>query len=273
MVRGCGDYFILIALKRALVLEGIAPRDALLCFDVGCNGNASDKIGCYTIHGLHGRVLPLAAGAKIANPKLTVVASAGDGATFSEGVNHLVHAIRSDYPVVFLHHDNQNYALTTGQASATTRKGCKMTGTPDGVVTEQINPLAMVLGLNPSFVAQTTSVDIDHMTHIFRTALHHKGFAFIQILQSCPTYNRETTNSWYTERVFDTEKEKYDVHDIWAARKIVENAEKFPIGVIYKNPQKKNFLETVLHRDHLKTTLVEEVKHCDISEFLKELEG
>lgn len=127
---GCGNYAIQNALKRALVLEGKAPKDVLMCFDVGCNGNGSDKIEGYTIHGLHGRVLPLAAGAKIANPDLTVIASAGDGATFSEGINHLIHAIRNDYPMLFLLHDNQNYALTTGQASATTPKGCTMNSSP-----------------------------------------------------------------------------------------------------------------------------------------------
>ncbi|MCF7905588.1 2-oxoacid ferredoxin oxidoreductase [Candidatus Gracilibacteria bacterium] len=270
---GCGNYGIQNALKRALVLEKIKPRDTLMCFDVGCNGNGSDKIDCYTIHGLHGRVLPLAAGAKIANPKLTVIASAGDGATFSEGVSHLVHAIRSDYPVVFLHHDNQNYALTTGQASSTTPVGCHKTATPDGVVTENLNPLAMVLGLSPSFVAQTFSADVDHMTKIFQEALHHKGFSFVQILQSCPTYNRETSDAWYSEHVFDVEKEKHDVEDIWAARKIVENPKKLPLGILYRNPQKKNFLDSVLHRDHLKTTLTEEVRHTDISKFLEKISG
>ncbi len=268
---GCGNYAIQNALKRALVLEKLGVQDVLLCFDVGCSGNGADKIELFTIHGLHGRVLPLAAGAKIANSRLTVIALGGDGATLSEGVNHLVHAVRSDYPIIFLHHDNQNYALTTGQASATTPKGCRMNGTPDGVVTETINGLSLVLSLQPSFVAQNVSVDTDHMTQIFREALHHQGFAFVQILQSCPTYNRATPDEWYQEHILDVAKISHDVHDLTAARALVENPQKLPIGVLYRHKSRSHFLQTVLHRDHRKTTLVEEVEQGDIGKFLEEI--
>ncbi len=269
---GCGNYGIQNALKRAIALENIEKKDLLHCFDIGCNGNASDKLECYTIHGLHGRVLPLAVGAKIANPKLKVIASSGDGATFSEGVNHLVHAVRSDYPILFLLHDNENYALTTGQATSTTQKGQKRNGTPDGVVIDPLNPLQFVLSLNPSFVAQTLSADVGHMTEVFQKALRHKGFAFVEILQTCPTYNKQCPNEWYLERVFEVEKlKKYNRKNIWEARKIVETPNKFPIGVIYENPQKQSYLETVPHRDKQKTTLIEEVTHTDITKFLREL--
>ncbi len=269
---GCGNYGIQNALKRAIALENIEKKDLLQCFDIGCNGNEADKVECYTIHGLHGRVISLAAGAKIANPKLKVIASAGDGAVFSEGVNHLVHAIRSDYPILFLLHDNENYALTTGQATSTTQKGHKRNGTPDGAVVEPINPLQFVLSLNPSFVAQTLSADVDHMTKIFQKALRHKGFAFVEILQTCPTYNKLCPNEWYMKRVFEVEKlKKYNKKDIWEARKIVDKPDKFPIGVIYENPQKQSYLETVPHREKYKTTLTEEVAHTDITKFLRDL--
>lgn len=270
---GCGNYTIQNALKRALVLEGLTHRDVLFCFDVGCNGNGSDKIEGYTIHGLHGRVLPLAAGAKIANHKLRVIASAGDGATFSEGVNHLVHAVRNDYPVLFLLHDNQNYGLTTGQASSTTPKGCKMKGTPGEVTIDTINPLELALSLRPSFVASTMSADIDHMTETIRKALHHDGFAFVHILQACPTYNRWTSNEWYLQNVVNVDEvEDYDRHDIWQARRIVEESEdKIPIGFIYENPDKQNYLAGYPFRDGVETALVEEVERVDVSVFLEKL--
>ncbi|MCF7830633.1 2-oxoacid:ferredoxin oxidoreductase subunit beta [Candidatus Gracilibacteria bacterium] len=269
---GCGNYGIQNALKRAIVLENIEQQKLLQCFDIGCVGNESDKVECYTIHGLHGRVLPLAVGAKIANPELTVIASAGDGGTFSEGVNHLVHAVRNDYPILFLLHDNENYALTTGQATATTPKGQVRNGTPDGVAQDPLNPLQFVLSLGPSFVAQTLSANVNHMTEVFQKALRHKGFAFVEILQTCPTYNKQCPNEWYAERVFEVEKLKnYDCRDIWQARKIVAETGKFPIGVIYENLQKKNFLETVPHREKRKTTLIEEVAHTDITKFLGKL--
>jgi len=271
---GCGNYFIQNALKRALVLENIAPKDTLMCFDVGCNGNGSDKIGTYTIHGLHGRVLPLAVGAKIANKNLHVIAEAGDGATLSEGVNHLIHAVRSDYPILFLHHDNQNYALTTGQASATTPQNCKMNGTPEGVKIDVVDPLDLVFSAKPSFVAQTTSIDIDHMTETIRAGLNHKGFAFIQILQTCPTYNKIMTDEWLlknTQRV--EELEKYDVHNLTEARAFIEKSEKLPLGVLYRNPRKENFIKTLSHRECINTALIDEVMAVDITPQLSVLKS
>ncbi len=271
---GCGNYFIQTALKRALVLENIVPKEALLCFDVGCNGNGSDKIGTYTIHGLHGRVLPLAAGVKIANENLHVIAAAGDGATLSEGVNHFIHAVRSDYPILFLHHDNQNYALTTGQASATTPQNCKMNGTPEGVKIDVVDPLDLVFSAKPSFVAQTTSIDIDHMTEVIQEGLKHKGFAFIQILQTCPTYNKVMTDEWLAQNTQRVEElPAYNVHNLTEARETIEKSKKIPIGVLYKNPRKENFIQTLSHREGIKTTLVEEVEAVDIAPHLEALKG
>src|SRR3989339_1792067 len=90
----CGNYGIHGAVKRALAAENLHPHHTLLCFDIGCNGNGSDKIDGYRFHGLHGRVIPLACGAAVSNSKIKVLAFGGDGGTFGEGLNHLVHAIR-----------------------------------------------------------------------------------------------------------------------------------------------------------------------------------
>jgi 2-oxoglutarate ferredoxin oxidoreductase subunit beta len=109
----CGNYGIHAAVKRALITEKIMPKDTLLCFDVGCHGNGSDKIGGYSFHGLHGRVIPLACGAHLANRKVKVLAFGGDGGTLSEGIGHLIHAVRCNYDITFILHDNSNYALTT----------------------------------------------------------------------------------------------------------------------------------------------------------------
>ncbi len=262
----CGNYAIHNALARALVLENFERKDFVMCFDVGCSGNGSDKFEAFTIHGLHGRVLSLAAGAALANSKVKVIAEAGDGATFSEGVSHLVHAVRNNYPVMFIHHNNENYGLTTGQASALTRCGVKMLGTPEGVMVEPINSLDFVLGLKPSFVARGFSGDVDHMTELFRAGLKHKGFAFIEVLQACPTYNRLTPDAWYAERVRNVEDLKsYDRTDLWAARKIVQDVDKeIYIGLLYENPEKKDFVSLLKSREGAVTTPVEEVKHYDV---------
>jgi len=269
---GCGNFGIQSALMRALTLENIGQQDFLLCFDIGCNGNGSDKMHANTIHGLHGRTISLAAGAVIANPRMKVIGIAGDGATFSEGVNHLVHAIRNNYPMMLILHNNENYGLTTGQASATTRKGCHMNGTVEGVTTEPLNPLQMILSLKPTFVARSFSGNVEHMTDMLRAGLNHNGFAVVEIMQVCPTYNKFTSNEWFWERVKYLD-EKHDRSDLWAARKAADDLEKeISMGVIYENRSEPSFLERLASREGVKTTLVEEVESVDVSEIMKKFQ-
>lgn len=270
---GCGNYGIQNALERALVLNGHGVKDFALFFDVGCNGNGADKVDGYSIHGLHGRAISLAAGASLANPRMKIIASAGDGATFSEGVNHLVHSVRSNYPMVFLHHNNENYGLTTGQASSLTRKGLRMNGSADGVPLEPINSMDFVLTLKPSFVARVYSGEVDHMTEVFREALRHDGFAFVEILQACPTYNRATPDHWYAERVKDISTlEGYDNTDIWQARKVVQDIDNdIYIGVIYRDGSQENFHKKLPNRKGVVTAPIEEVAHFDVSGIMAEL--
>lgn len=264
---GCGNFGILNAVMHALAVEEIGVQDAILCFDVGCNGNASHNINAYTIHGLHGRVLSLAAGITIADPRKKVIAFGGDGATFSEGVNHFVHSLRNNFPFVFIFHNNENYGLTTGQPSATTKCGAKMNSAPDGVTTQPINALQFALSLNPSFVARTYSGDVAHITEMVQAGLNHQGFAFIEVLQACPTYNKETPDEWYAERVRDVKHlEGYDPTDIWAARRLVEDLnETFYMGVLYKNEQVADFMSVQPHREG-RAPLVDEVRHVPISD-------
>ena len=272
--HGCGNYNIQNALKRALTLENFEPHNILYCFDIGCNGNGSDKIGGYTFHGLHGRVISVAAGAAVANPKIKVIASGGDGGTMSEGINHLIHAVRNDYPMLFLLHNNHNYGLTTGQASATTPKGFPMNGSPDGVIIDPMNPTEFVLGLNPSFVARTFSGDIKHMTKVLRKALNHKGFAFVEVLQVCPTYNKATPQSWYWDRIKYTDDIKnFKPNNLKKAIKLSQNIDKnIFLGILYEDQKRESFIEKLPNRKNIKTAPVDEVKHYSISKLLKNFE-
>lgn len=262
---GCGNFGILNAVMHALAIEEIGVRDAVLCFDVGCNGNAAHNINAYTIHGLHGRVLSLASGIKVADDRKKVIAFGGDGATYSEGINHLVHTVRNNFPIVFICHNNENYGLTTGQPSSTTPCGVKMNSAPEGVTAQPLNTLQFVLSLNPSFVARTYSGDVAHMTEMVQAALNHKGFAYVEVLQSCPTYNKQTPDEWYAERVKDVhEVPGYDKTDIWAARRLVEDLnETFHIGVLYQNEAQPDFMALQPFREGA-APLVEEVKHVSI---------
>lgn len=259
---GCGDFGIQKALERALVLEGFTTKDVVMVFDIGCNGNGSDKIGGYTFHGLHGRAIPAAAGAALANPKIKVIASGGDGGTLSEGVNHLLHAVRCDYPMVFLLHNNENYGLTVGQASATTRPGQPMTGAPDGVALPPMNACDLVFSMNPSFVARAFSGDVRHMTEVMRRALQHNGFAFIEIMQLCPTFNKATSMTWFWDRIRYVEDLKgYDATDKEKARKAAADIDKeIMMGVLYQGPG----------RQWKKSALMEEVKTYPIAGLMEQ---
>lgn len=269
---GCGDYGIWTAIKRALVELEIPPSGALLCYDVGCHGNMSDKLAGYRFHGLHGRVLPLAAGAKLANPNVPVIAHGGDGASFSEGVNHLVHAIRSNYPIVFILHNNANYGLTTGQASALTWQGQPMNSAPNGVPENTIQSMDFVFSIQPTFVARGFSGNIKQMTEIFKSAIQHRGFAFVDVLQACPTYNKFATHEWLMQHVYDVAAEGHDTSDFIKSRQIaVDTGERISTGVLYQNTGSPNFYERLVSRKDKKTVPTEEVEKVDISEFMKEL--
>ncbi len=271
---GCGNFGIFSAINRALVLEQILPHNVLMCFDVGCNGNGADKINTYTIHGLHGRSLALSPACAMANGKMTVIATGGDGSTFSEGINHLIHAVRNNYKMVFICHNNNNYGLTTGQASSTTKPGNAMNSSPIGNLSEQLNSLQLILSLNPSWVGRSFSGNINHMTKMIREAINHKGFAYLEIMQVCPTYNKFTPQEWYWDKIVDVEdlktEQNYDNTDIWQARKLVDDLDKrLAIGLIYHNPKILDYLSKT-NRSEAKTELVEEVREYDISQLLTE---
>lgn len=267
---GCGDYGIWTAVKRALVELKIAPWQTLLCFDVGCHGNMSDKIGGYRFHGLHGRVIPFASGAKLANMNLPVLAFGGDGASFSEGIGHLVHAVRSNYPIVFILHNNGNYGLTTGQASALTQQGIKMNASPNGMPEATLPSMDFIFSLQPSFVARTFSGDIPQMTRVIKQAIGHRGFAFIDILQACPTYNKFATHEYLLKNC--SEVENHNSSDFERARSLaIDTSQTIATGVLYQNEDIPNFYERLESRKGSKTTLVEEVASYDISSLMGKL--
>ncbi len=268
---GCGDYGIWTATKRALVELGIQPWQVLLCYDVGCHGNGSDKLQGYRFHGLHGRVLPFAAGAKLANMKMPVVAFGGDGASFSEGVGHLVHAVRSNYPIAFVLHNNANYGLTTGQASSLTWQGQPMNTAPNGIAEQTLPSMDFIFSLQPTFVARGFSGNIGQMKEIFKAAIQHNGFAFVDILQACPTYNHFATHEYLTNKVYDANTEGHDPKNFEKARALAVNtSERIATGILYQDEQTPSFYDRLVPRQGVGTTCVEEVKLMDVSGLWKE---
>ncbi len=247
----CGNYAIQKALFQALTLEWRQSSETIVAYDVGCSGNESDKVGLTTIHGLHGRVLPLATGIKIAHPEMTVIAHAGDWATLSEWINHLIHTVRHDRNILFIHHVNATFGLTTGQASSVTLPGTRMNATPRGVDTPPVDSLRVLSGCNPSFVARTLSYDMDHMTEVLQAGLRHSGFAYIEILQLCPTYNRVQNREWYERNIVHIGQGYIPNHESFLS---CLKLAKMPVGVLLNAPRqdvqtKKNLIEGVKKYD------------------------
>lgn len=268
---GCGNYSVWGALRLALVEDQISPKDVLFVHDIGCNGNGADKIGGYGFKGLHGRSAAFGAGASIANGKVKVIASSGDGAVLAEGIGHLIHGIRSNYNMIYLIHNNSNFALTTGQASPSTSEGIPMNSSPDGVTAEPMNIMNFILPLEPSFAARVFTGEQKQMVDVLRQALNHKGFSVIEIMQYCPSYNHLNTNDWYLERVYDLASDKkYDVTDLDKAKKVAFDLEKkIATGVIYKDPKAVDFMGKQVNRKNYKSELVDEVKVLDVCDLLK----
>lgn len=272
---GCGDYGIWTATKRALTELNLHPWQVCLCYDIGCHGNGSDKIAGYRIHGLHGRVIPLAAGAKLANTRMPVIAFGGDGASFSEGVGHLVHGIRSNYPITFVLHNNANYGLTTGQASSLTWQEQPMNSSPNGIPEHTLNSMDFIFSLEPTFVARAFSGNIPHLTKVLKAAIEHQkhGFAFVDVLQACPTYNHFATHEYLLQRCYDANAEGHDPHcDISVARKLAQNVhERIPTGILYQREDVPSFYDRLEPRKGKKTQVVDEVAIQDVRQFYADI--
>ncbi len=232
---GCGDYALLNALKKAFVELKLEPHQIAFTSGVGCSSKISYWCKSYGFAGLHGRELPLALGAKLANKDLVVVAAGGDGGVFAEGVNHFIHTARKNIDITLIVHDNQVYGLTTGQKTPTSNKGFVTVTSPDGVKEEPLNVLALALSAGATFIARCFAGDIEHTKKIIIEGIKHKGFAFIDVLQPCVTYNYLNTYDYWKERCYDLQKTKYNITNReMAFNKMHESGKKIPVGIFYK---------------------------------------
>ncbi|MBI3385475.1 2-oxoacid ferredoxin oxidoreductase [Candidatus Gottesmanbacteria bacterium] len=232
---GCGDFGIWMSLKNALAKLGIGTDDGAVVYGVGCHGNMYDWMKIYGVAALHGRTLPVAQGLKLANHKLPVIVASGDGDGLGEGGNHFMHAAKRNPDIAVFIHDNQVYGLTTGQASPTAKAGFKTKSTPEGVTDEPINPLTLAITAGATFVARGFAGDTPGLTDIMVAAIEHKGFAVVDILQPCVTYDKVHTYQWYRERLYKLETQQYvPDNKLKAIEKALEWGDKIPIGILYK---------------------------------------
>jgi 2-oxoglutarate/2-oxoacid ferredoxin oxidoreductase subunit beta len=235
---GCPNHIIQDSVK-AMINQFVEEKkyqysDFAICCDIGCNGKMFDYLKLSGVYGLHGRSLPTAMGIKIGNPNLKVLAFAGDGAAYSEGMEHFIHAFKYNSDMVYIVHDNQSFSLTTGQPTPTTQKGYMSKSEPLGVFDKPLNPVAIALTAGATFIARTNARDLKHTVEVLKKAVEHKGFSYVEIMQDCVIFNTEMNHK---EGII------YKIEDNMnkdLAKKLVEEYDynskqgRLPLGVLYK---------------------------------------
>jgi len=232
---GCGNFGIIRAVKQALVAANLRPHQVLFVSGIGQAAKAPHYFNVNVLNGLHGRALPAATGAKLANPELTVLVQSGDGCTYGEGGNHFLAAIRRNVDLTVLVHDNQVYGLTKGQASPTSDQGFVTKAQPHGVQAAPLNPVALAIAMRAGFVARGFSGMPDRLARLIAQGIAHKGLSLIDVLQPCVTFNKVNTFAWYKKRCYQLPGD-HDPTDWNAAMKVAfQWGDKIPVGVVHRN--------------------------------------
>ena len=194
---GCPNFMILESVKQAiagLMDKGARQEDFAMVTDIGCHAKIYDYINISGIYGLHGRALTTAFGITLGNPNLNVLAFMGDGANYSEGMAHFIHAGRFNSNMTLIVHDNQSFSLTTGQNTPTSQQGYKSKAYPLGEFNRPMNPIKLALAANMSFIARCNAKDLKHTAEVLEKAIKHKGFSYVEIIQDCLIFNKDSNN-------------------------------------------------------------------------------
>ena len=241
---GCGNYTEIKILKEVLVELEIKPNELVIVSGIGQAGKFPHFMRSHSFNGLHGRYLSNAIGIKAANPELTVIAVSGDGCTYSEGGNHFIHTIRYNPNIVNIVHNNQVYGLTKGQASPTSQMGFITKTQVNGVFNEPFNGPALAISQNASFVARAFVGDLEKTKEIIKQAINHNGYALIDLLCPCVSFNKVNTFKWYKENSYYVD-DSYDPYNQANALKSVVQTNKIPLGILYINPNRRPYEENI----------------------------
>ena len=267
---GCGDFGIMNALQMAFAELGLQPHQIVIVSGIGCSGKEAHNVKANGVHTLHGRTLPFATGIKIANPDLEVLAIGGDGDGLGIGAGHFVNTGRRNIDMTYIIHNNGVYGLTKGQASPTLKRDLKTKSLPKPNINDPVNPIGLAIISGYTFTARSYAYDVKHLKDTIKQAIQHKGLAFVECLQPCPTYNDINTKDWYSgedrkdnqgkpqPRLYKLEDTGFDpeVRD-WkqdlskkmaALEKAEEWGDRIPIGVFYRKEYESTFEERIDNR-------------------------
>lgn len=238
---GCTNYALFRAYVSALdelIKEGkLRKAQIVQVCGIGCHGKVHDYTNLSSINALHGRVIPVMFGLKIARPELKVIGISGDGDSYNEGVEHLVHAARYNIDATLIVHNNQVFSLTTGQHTATTQQGFLSKSLRGAVMDEPLNPIKLMLSLDTSFVARCYALEIEHTKQILKKAIMHKGFSFVEVLQPCLAFN--DTREYIGKRIYKLDRDynpsafdqAWKVASMWGYN--FDERARIPIGIFY----------------------------------------
>lgn len=233
--KGCGNFGLLNAFKQAVEKmdeKGIKKKDLLISSGIGCHAKIFDYVDLSGLYSIHGREITSIQGMKFANPELKVIGFAGDGDIYGEGIEHLIFAAKRNEDVTLFVHNNSAYSLTTGQVSPTSEEGYKGPSTPEGSVERPLNPLALVLSAGATFVARGYAGNISHLADLMVKAVEHKGFAIVDILQPCVTFNN--TYNKYNDLVEVIEEQAETMNE---AIELTQEEDRIPLGIYYQEEQ------------------------------------
>jgi 2-oxoglutarate ferredoxin oxidoreductase subunit beta len=213
----------------------MAPHELIIVSGIGCGSKLPHYLKVNGFQGLHGRPLPVATGVRLANHGIKVVTVHGDGDGYGMGLSHFCHAARRNIGITDIVQNNRVYGLTQGQYSPTSAVGMRTPTSPAGAIDGPVPPLALAITMGATFVARGYSGELRQLVSIFKAALQHKGYALVDVLQPCVTFNRPSAYDFYNPRVYKLEESDYDPTDRNAAwQRAFEWGDRIPIGIFYQ---------------------------------------
>lgn len=230
---GCGNHAILKLMSTAMAELKLDRQRTVLVSGIGQAAKIPQYLEVHFFNGLHGRALPAATAIKASNPELTVIAESGDGDMYGEGGNHFLHCIRRNPDLTNIVHNNMVYGLTKGQASPTSQRGFQTPLQPAGVILEPFNPLAVAIALDASFVARAYVGHREQTLAILREAIRHRGYALVDLLQPCVTFNKLNTYRWFEEHTAELGADHDPRDRVQAFARAIET-EPLRLGIFYR---------------------------------------
>jgi 2-oxoglutarate/2-oxoacid ferredoxin oxidoreductase subunit beta len=232
---GCGDFGVVAAVEKALSSLQIPTHQVVVVSGIGCSSNLPHFLSTYGFHGLHGRTIPVATGAKLANHGLHVLVTGGDGDGYGIGLGHAIHAMRRNLDITYVVMNNEIYGLTTGQASPTSMMGVKTKSTPEGVIEEPVNPVGLAISAGATYVARGFAGDPKQLAELIAGGIKHHGFSLVDCFSPCVTYNQINTFDFFRQRVYKLEAAGHDPSDLVKAfARAQEWGDKIPTGLFYR---------------------------------------